>query len=135
MTFRPNPQGLAELLRGPDGPVARRVLEVGAILQPLARQQAGRDSGELQDTMVVQPGADGRGPFARVGSAAQHARLHHDGTEPHTIVPRTAKVLRFPTGKGSTVYVYARRVEHPGTRPNRFLTDPARRLGLRVVEM
>lgn len=41
-----------------------------------------------------------------------------NGTKPHTILPRNKKVLRFTVG--STV-VYARRVDHPGTKPNNFL--------------
>lgn len=40
------------------------------------------------------------------------------GTKPHPITPVNAKLLRFQVG--STV-VYARRVQHPGTKPNRYL--------------
>lgn len=40
------------------------------------------------------------------------------GSGPRVIVPRTAKVLAFPIN-GETVF--ARRVNHPGTRPHPFL--------------
>lgn len=39
------------------------------------------------------------------------------GTKPHTIFPRFARVLRFAVGGK---IVFARRMRHPGTRPNRF---------------
>lgn len=41
-----------------------------------------------------------------------------NGTRPHTIVPRTAKALRFVAG-GEVVYT--KRVAHPGTAPNDFV--------------
>lgn len=44
----------------------------------------------------------------------------HEGTRPHVIEPKHAKALRFPS-KGGTI-VYAKRVNHPGTKANPFLT-------------
>lgn len=41
-----------------------------------------------------------------------------NGTKPHVILPRNKKVLRFTVGGN---VVYARRVDHPGTKPNNFL--------------
>lgn len=46
----------------------------------------------------------------------------HEGTSPHVIVPKNASVLVFEVG-GETVF--ARKVNHPGTRPQPFLTDAA----------
>ena len=51
-----------------------------------------------------------------VDHPAAHYVLH--GTKPHQIRPRRASTLRFRVG--STV-VYARVVNHPGTKPNNFL--------------
>lgn len=39
-------------------------------------------------------------------------------TKPHEIVPKNAKILVFTGRDGSTVF--ARRVNHPGTKANRF---------------
>lgn len=61
-------------------------------------------------------------PTVIVGSESPIARLHHDGTRPHVIVPRNAPMLVFYSQKMGKV-VYAKRVNHPGTKPNRFLTD------------
>lgn len=54
--------------------------------------------------------------------ARPNARRLNDGTPPHTIEARTAKVLRFVSNGG---IVFRRRVNHPGTKPTHFL-DVAR---------
>jgi hypothetical protein len=46
-----------------------------------------------------------------------------DGTRPHVIRPRRAKALRFDMG-GRTVF--AKRVNHPGTKPNNFMAEALR---------
>jgi hypothetical protein len=43
-------------------------------------------------------------------------RWHNEGTQPHTIQPRFAKILRFVVG---TVAVFARLVNHPGMKGKR----------------
>lgn len=61
-----------------------------------------------------------------------YARAVHEGSRPHDIVPRRGRMLRWPrnaasrrlTGSprsGTTDFIYARRVRHPGNQPNRFL--------------
>lgn len=57
-------------------------------------------------------------PSVRVGSDLDYAEWVHDGTRPHTIRPRRAKALRFVVGGR---VVYAKVVQHPGTRPRPFL--------------
>ena len=53
-----------------------------------------------------------------VGSDLEYAAMVNDGTRPHVIRPRTKQLLRFQVG-GRTVF--AKVVNHPGTRPNPFL--------------
>ena len=61
------------------------------------------------------------GQVMKVGSDVRHALWHHEGTRPHPIVGR--RVLRFvKNGK----VVFAHKVMHPGTRPNRYLSDNLR---------
>lgn len=68
------------------------------------------------------------------------------GTRAHTIVPRRAKALRFaPAGSGRLSgtprsggsVVFARRVRHPGTRPQPFMLPGAvaalRSLGIEAI--
>ncbi|WP_203236860.1 hypothetical protein [Nocardia panacis] len=58
-----------------------------------------------------------------VFATARYAKWVHDGTAPHTIVPRRAQVLRFEVGGH---IVFARRVQHPGYRGNAFLSSAVR---------
>jgi len=53
-----------------------------------------------------------------IGSDVEYAPMVNDGTRPHIIRPKNAKVLRFKVG-GQTVF--ARVVHHPGTRAQPFL--------------
>jgi hypothetical protein len=63
-----------------------------------------------------------QGPVVMVGSdAAPKALIHHEGSKPHIIMPRRATMLRFVGRTGQVVF--ARRVNHPGTKPNRYLAD------------
>lgn len=53
------------------------------------------------------------GPHVLFGGNAVAGYLAY-GTAPHTILPRSARVLAF---QGSDGMAFARRVNHPGTRP------------------
>jgi hypothetical protein len=90
------------------------------LVQAAARQRVGKRTRKLERSIVKRPGADATSAYVDVVAEQPYARDHHDGTGPHLITPRNRKVLRFPTGTGT---VFAYRVRHPGTAPNRFLTD------------
>lgn len=65
-----------------------------------------------------------------VENTADYAMFVHDGTSPHVIRPRRAKVLTwFPTGGGPQVF--ARKVNHPGTKARPFLFMAAQEVGRR----
>lgn len=121
---------MANLLRGPSGPVVRHTIVVTQKVQDNARPRIGVSEGpgpHLRDTLVkrLEP------PNVRLVAQHPRAAIHHDGTRPHEIRPKKAKVLVFNVG-GRTVFT--QKVRHPGTKPNRFLLDAARALGLRVRE-
>lgn len=123
---------LATLLRGPNGPVATEMLRRGQLVQDAAKRQirlghihggAGRPN--LRDTLVKRVTRQPSGDIAViVGSDSPIALLHHEGTRAHVILPVKAKVLVFP-GRGGGV-VFSQKVNHPGTAPNRYLTDSLR---------
>jgi hypothetical protein len=78
--------------------------------------------GELSSTFRIQPGTrSGPGVTAVAGAEGRTPQLGFQlfGTRPHVIVPRTKKALRF-VGHGAVVF--AKRVLHPGTRKNDFIT-------------
>jgi hypothetical protein len=78
--------------------------------------------GELSSTFRLQPGtSSGSGVTAVAGVEGRTPQLGFliFGTRPHIIVPKTKKALRF-VGRGAVVF--AKRVRHPGTRKNDFIT-------------
>lgn len=54
---------------------------------------------------------------------AKHATFIENGTRRHTILPKRGTHLKFKAG-GRTVF--ARKVEHPGTKPRPFMNAAAR---------
>lgn len=117
--------GYKELTQSPNGEVGRYLTVVGAKLKYLAKYQAGRKTGALMNSINYRLTRDSRGLVAVVGSDNRVALMHHQGTRPHIIVPRRAQTLRFYShGR----IVYSKLVHHPGTKPNRYLTDNLRRV-------
>jgi hypothetical protein len=126
-----NPAGLAELLRSPSGPVVRDLLVKANLvkreaqrLAPVASPSPGarrsRSPGTLRDSIVVRIMDQGGSPKAQVGTNDPVGLWVHEGTEAHTIEgnPR----LTFYWAKQGKVVSFPR-VNHPGTRPNRFLLE------------
>lgn len=128
-------RAIATFLRSPTGPVLAEQIRKGDRVQSLAKQQVGYDQNKepgeeggehLRDTIIKRVVQGSAGPEVWVGSEHPRARMHHDGTEPHDIYPVKAKALRFTTTGGVTIF--ARRVSHPGTDANRYLTEPLERV-------
>jgi hypothetical protein len=117
-TFRVDQNGVNALFSA-RGEVAAYVLSVGRRVEARAVVRAPVDKGSLRarrTTRLVSAG--GRLVRCEVSFNVDYAAAVHDGTRPHVIVPRNRKVLRFKVGGK---IVYARRVNHPGTRPRPFL--------------
>jgi hypothetical protein len=88
----------------------------------------------------------GAGPITDRGAtvtAAGAAVFLEKGTKPHVIRPKKGKFLRFAPGAGSTLggrpragasVVFARKVNHPGTKAYPFLL-PSGREALRQVSL
>lgn len=126
-----------------NGPVIRYTASVAQQVKTEARRRVGVSrepqsfSGRgqpqhLRDAIVTRIVERGGTTVVRVIAARPYAVFHHEGTRPHVIRPVRAKALRFTVGR---VVVFAKKVNHPGTRPNRFLADAARVVGLRVRRM
>ncbi len=123
--FVRNEAGWKSLTQGPDEIIGRYFRQRGILLEQLAKVQVGKKSRKLERSIHYTTGYVGSGFLTRVGSDNEIALLHHNGTRPHTILPKTGKTLRFHShGK----IVYARVVHHPGTKANRFLTDNLRKV-------
>jgi hypothetical protein len=116
---------IKEVLYAKSGMVGRFVKKRGGIIQTLARTQVGGNTGALRASIHMRHATDPRGHLMRVGSDLDYAMSHHEGTSPRLIKPdRPNGVLRFAT-RGQIVFAHL--VRHPGTRPNRYLTDSMRK--------
>jgi hypothetical protein len=127
--FEFDEHGMYEVFQSQDGEVGRDLSNRATRDQLAARRPEGKDTHMLERSIVkrwdrgrVGTGAGRRGDLvAIVGSDRWYALLHHEGTRPHVIQPKNPMgVLRFV--KDGRV-VFARVVHHPGTRPNRYLSD------------
>ena len=110
----------------PSGKVGRHLAIRGGLIVRAAKAQVGVRTGALRASIHMRHSRDTRGQYIRIGSAMNYALLHHEGSKPHMIKPDRAQILRF-TSRGKVMYAHA--VMHPGTKPNRYLTD---NLGLAV---
>jgi hypothetical protein len=110
------------LLNNPAGTVGRFLSRVGREIVLGARAQAGVKTGQLRASIRIQSHTRyALGQQIEVGSNVRHAYVHHEGSIPHIIVPKTAKVLRF-SSRGRVVMT--QRVAHPGNKANKYLTTP-----------
>lgn len=130
-----DPRAVAEILRGPDGPVARDLFARGSRVVDRAKELAGisrlidpvarrtyRRPGNLRDHIVKRLVLRDDRVACIVGADVPYALWHHEGTPPHTITAKPGKFLVFYWPKTDQV-MYLRSVQHPGTKPNRFLVN------------
>jgi hypothetical protein len=123
--FVRNLAGWNDLTKNPEEIIGSYIKRRAMLLEQLAKQQVGKKSRRLQQSINHTMYYGAGGFIASIGSDNKIARLHHDGTKPHIIVPKSAKTLRFNShGK----IVYAKVVHHPGTKPNKYLTDNLRKV-------
>jgi hypothetical protein len=124
---------IQRMFNSPQGPVVRELEKIGTGVQQGARQMIrpsmvrGDGGGLSLRDMIIKRFVPGAWPAIRIIGAKPYALFVHDGTPPHEIRPRQVSALRFYSQRAGG-FVFAKVVHHPGTRPNRFLTDPARRI-------
>lgn len=101
---------------------------VGVYKPPPEGPQRKRRPGTLRDSIVKRITERDGLPVVQIGSEDEIALWHHEGTQPHVIAPRNGTRLVFWSEEANRL-VFARWVHHPGTRPNRFLTDALAAIG------
>lgn len=116
-------------LNDPNGEVGRYLWNKSMRFIIAAKRQVGVRTRELQSsiTLIEQRGRRG-GQTLKLGSRMPYAYYHHEGTRPHMIQGKRKnqyrrRVLMFSSGG---VVLFRHRVMHPGTRPNKFLSDNLR---------
>lgn len=116
-------KALDDMLNSPRGMVGRYLRGRGLAIKAAAKGQVGFKTGALRASIHMRHSRDARGQYVKIGSPLSYAQAHHEGTKPHLITPKTRGALRFFT---DGFMVFAHKVRHPGTRPNRYLTDNLR---------
>lgn len=102
--------------------VAHTIPIMGGLGRRIVSNARGRvkvRSGELRDSIGSSLSTTASSVRLEAFATARHARFVHDGTRPHVIRARNARALRFQVG-GRTVF--ARQVQHPGTKATNFLS-------------
>jgi hypothetical protein len=113
---------LDNLLNSPRGEVGRYLKGKGDDIIDLAQKQVGVRTSKLKNSIAHKRHfKDSRGQQMWIGSSVRYALVHHEGRGPQTIVPRSAKVLRF-VSKGQIIF--ADKVVQKGTKANKYLSDP-----------
>ena len=89
-----------------------------------AKRMVGVKTGALRDSIHKRHLANFTGQYLWIGSTQSHALLHHQGTRPHRIAPNQPNtVLKFRRG---TRVIHTAQVNHPGTKPNPYLSAQLR---------
>lgn len=104
------------LLRLPGGIVHRNLTRRTERVTEVARRLA---PGSMADGIETSIEGRGRNLIGRIESTHPATIYVIKGTRPHQIRPVRAQALRFTVGGR---VVFAQVVNHPGTRPNDFLT-------------
>lgn len=119
-------------LNSPSGEVGRDLKRRADRVRNAAKLKVGVKTGRLRRSIrVYGHRRTALGQRIVIGSSVPYARLHHDGTKPHIITPNNHRFLKFKPSNGAGAgwnvladgSVLARKVRHPGTKPNRYLAD------------
>lgn len=118
------------MLVGSDGILVQHVARALRAIANRAKILAPVDYGVLRNSHYTEPPkVSGHKVLGYVGNSAYYASYVHDGTQPHVIRPRNARVLAWG---GDPPTVFARVVHHPGTAPRPWLANAARMEGARL---
>lgn len=112
-------------LRSYSGWVGKAMMKLGRGLRDRARRQVGVKTGALRASIRFSRRRSGLGEAGiKIGGYTDYALLHHRGSKPHPIIARNAPKLVFMSK--TKRLIRTQYVMHPGTRPNRYLTDHLR---------
>src|SRR5690606_34775503 len=126
-----------QLLKTESGPVVRQLSKRGEAVKEAARRKVGvskpdpirpgKPTGRLRASIVKRMSTINGEPAVLVGvfsgPAQRYALYHHERTVPHVSrAVRKPMLVLWANGK----VVRTKQVNHPGTRPNRFLVDALR---------
>jgi len=117
---------LPAYLNGPTGDLWKKLHNRGQLAVAMAKSQVGVKTGALRNSIHMRHLGNFTGQYLWIGSMKNYALMHHEGTKPHMIFPKEHEYLRFRAGSR---IIYTRQVRHPGTKPNRYLSDQLKVFG------
>lgn len=127
VTIRFDPRKMADLMRGPDGPVSKFIVKVthdatqrAKSIAPVSEPDVfGRNNpGNLRDHHVARFDTQHDGVHGFIVVDVPYASWAHEGAEPH-VMPRMDHPYVFEAG--GTVVATLGPINHPGNLPNRWL--------------
>lgn len=101
--------------------IARKVRRIPFRARRIADGMTPVDTGRLRQGHSEIMRASGSSYEVGLRNVVEYATAVHDGTGPHVIVPKRAKVLAFTVGGKK---VFTKKVNHPGSKGTPFFTDP-----------
>ena len=107
-------------LNNPVGPTGLHMKKRALMIIVLAKSRVNKDTGSLASSIGFNHSRWVLGQKVEVVAKSRHAIYVHEGTKPHSILPNDNQFMRFSSGGR---IVYTRHVDHPGNRPNKFLSD------------
>lgn len=108
---------------GWSGPVGSDLRRRGRTLEFRARRSAGVKSGRLRLDIETRERTVVDGLMLEIGNwGVRYAAAHHEGARPHVILPRPENVTQRLVFRVGGRLVFAKRVNHPGNRPNPYLS-------------
>lgn len=106
------------------GMTGREMRALGDRILESARRQVGVKTGALRKSIHLRHLANYTGHYLWIGSNKNYAYVHHEGSKPHIITPNSPNtILVFRAGSRM---IRTAEVRHPGTKPNRYLSDQLR---------
>lgn len=115
-----------------NGPYGRSFERLAKECTWRSKQIANRRTGVMASSIHYDKSSWHKGLVFHVGSPIYYSLYVHEGTKPHEIRAKYAPMLVFFWPKVGRV-VHFKKVNHPGTRPYRFLTKAVER-GIRSWE-
>lgn len=120
--YEENPAAMREFLSW-GGPVGTDLIRRGKTLEFRARQSAGIRTGKLRLDIETRRRTVVDGLQIEVGNwHTEYAAAHHDGAKPHVIIPRPTNPIGRLVFRVNGRLVFAKRVNHPGNKPNHYLS-------------
>lgn len=115
---------LQKVLTGPQGPAMRLIKQAQRATLAQAKSNAPVDTGALRNAHRDGPiVVTSSGIKTEIIASQKYAEGVHEGTKPHVIRPKNKKFLSW-MGPGGRIF--ARSVNHPGSKPRPWLLQATR---------